>query len=189
MKLIVFFLACVSAGNVLAEATQTEAKSDWRVGIGRVFLYNDPDRAYSRSEESWHYGWQLSADYSHNQYFAARANVYDLNGSENVSGQGGELQLLGGYNLNGQGIRLYTGPLWFYEKRNDKSAIHDKKHVFSDFGWHLGAGYQWQRWSLDISASLRNNQDYVDYYEDKNVDLSKDEVWAVASFATISYQL
>lgn len=182
--------ALAETENVPAQAkTGTEYNSQFRLGIGRSFLYNDPSRSYSRTEEAWHYGWHVSADYTHNRYLGVRVNFYAMDGADDVTGYGNEVQLLAGYGLDGNGFRIYTGPIWFREQRKDADAIRDKSEVFSDFGWNIGAGYQWQRWSFDVSTSVRNNSDYVDYYEDKNVALNKDDVWALAIFSTLSYQL
>ena len=173
----------------LATSAYAEAESQFRVGIGRTFLYNDPARSYSRSADAWHYGWLANADYSHNNYFAARSYLYRFDGRNDVQGWGGELQLLAGYGLAGDGVRIYTGPTYIREARKDMEAIHEQFNVFQGLGWNVGTGYQWQRWSFDATATVRDNTQFVNYYEEKNVQLSKDEVWAVASFATISYQL
>ena len=168
-----------------------EQSSVWRVGGGVSFLYNDPDSSYSRSDEDWQKALHASLDYSHNQYLMARSTLYRFDSAVNddIRGWGGELQFLAGLNLNGEGARIYTGPVLFRESRKDKTAIHDQHHVFSGTGWNIGGGYQWQRWSFDLSATIRDNSDYVDYYEEKNVDLEDDDVWAAITTATISYQL
>ncbi|KZZ45611.1 hypothetical protein A3759_09220 [Thalassolituus sp. HI0120] len=168
-----------------------EQPSAWRAGGGINFVFIEPTSAYSRSEEDWQKAIHASLDYSHNQHLMARFMLYrfDATVNDDIRGWGSEVQLLAGFNLNGLGARIYSGPVVFRESRKDKTAIHDQHRTFSGTGWSTGIGYQWQRWSFDLSATLRDNSDYVDYYEEKNVSLEDDEVWTTITNATVSYQL
>lgn len=174
---------------LFSSAAFAENGGNFSAGLGKSLLYNDPYESYSRTEENWHHGLTLNIGYQHSDYFFSRAYLYSLSGKNDVKGWGTELQLLAALGMSTPGLRLYSGPALFRERRNDQDAIHNDQQTFSGPGWVIGGGYQWQRWTLDVSTTVRDNRDYVRYYEDNNIFLHKSKVWALSFFTTVSYQL
>lgn len=162
---------------------------DVRLGLGSSVLYVDPADSYSRTNENWHPAWLINADIAFNNYLGVKTSFYYLNGRYDITGQGQELTVLTGYGLSESGPRIYLSNGIFHESRHDSDAVRNKDSKFNGWTTGLGFGYQWKRWSIDFNTNIRQNSDYVEYYEDKNVQLNKDDVWAVHSQAIISYEL
>lgn len=160
-----------------------------RLGAGRSYQYHDPARSYARTEDNWLAATSISLEAVAHRHLMARAYLYRLSGESGIQGWGQELQLLTGFGLNQSGWRIYGGPALFRELRHDQNAIHDRNQLFTGLGINLGTAWQWQRWSADFSTTFRANDDYVDYYEDSNTSLSKEEVWVINTYFSISYQL
>ncbi len=182
-------LAFVILANMISATAQADALKDWSLGIGKSLVYVSPAKAYSRTEHVEHFGWLGSIQYSPFEHFATRAHVYHFDGDHQVQGWGKELQALAGFNFNNDGVRAYTGPIWFHENRKDTTVIQSSSKIFSGLGWAFGSGLKWKQWSIDLSISIRQNATYVDYYENKYTIQKSDEVGAISAYGILSYQL
>lgn len=179
----------ITAASLAVLTSHVSADSTWQLGLGKSISYSDPARSYSRSDNSSHTGFAAQLAYLHSSLVGVRTHLYHIDGQNDVQGWGNELQVLLGYNLNADGLRAYTGPAWFRENRKDTTVKYDKNETFSGYGWHVGFAYQWQGWSADVSATIRDNSDYVDYYEAKYSVQDSNSVSAVSGFFTLAYQL
>ena len=189
MKLPYILLLGILSSTSQAGLLDFNPTPDVRVGLGSSVMYVDPSDSYSRTNENWHPAWLINADIAFNNYLGVKTTFYYLNNRYNVGGNGQELTVLTGYGLSEQGPRIYLSNGLYHEDRHDRDAVRDKSHKFNGWTSGLGIGYQWQRWSIDFNTNIRQNSDYVEYYEDKTVQLNKDEVWAVHTQAIISYEL
>ena len=172
---------------LLGTASAASADHQIQIGLAKTLSYAYPAKAYSRTEQAQHFGWGAHLKYAFNQHFSIAAVAYKLDGDHDVQGWGNELHASAGFNLNQQGFQFFTGPSWFRENRKDSSALHDQNEEFSGFGWHLGTAYTYKSWSLGLTTTVRQNSDYIDYYEEKYSVQKSDSVWAASAITSLSY--
>lgn len=183
--IITGLLTSVLAASSLAAADKT---TNFRVGVGSVYLDVDPGAAYLPSSDET--GYSLFAEFPQSNHAASRFVMYRMHDNDKDL-TGFETQLMWGWGLAEPGFRLYTGPAWHREKilvdRNSGSST----RFFNGWGWQIGTGFQIGAITLDVAATWRDDQDYRD--ENRRADnqaagisTERPDVWLTN--AMISYR-
>jgi len=169
-------------GLLISSACVQAEPTNFRVGVG--LLQTDTSPAAGYFPDNHDQGYTLFAEMPQSDHTASRFLIYRLddNGKQ-LSGY--ETQLMWGWGLAGPGLRLYTGPAWHYEKLKLQrpGANHQ---VFNGWGWQLGIGVQYQAITLDLAATVRDNQDY--HHENKRAGLDDSRPDTYISNLLISYR-
>lgn len=105
------------------------------------------------------FGVSVFAEHTQNNYAGSRFVMYNIDDDE-VSAYGAEFQLLLGYGLTHNGLRIYTGPTWHIEHIHLPRANTTISHTFKGWAWQVGTGLQYKAISIDYAFGLRANQAY-----------------------------
>lgn len=161
--------------------TQAEP-TNFRVGAGLFSADTDPAPAYMPTSSDQ--GFSLFAEMPQSDNTATRFILYRLDKDDKQT-FGFETQLMWGIGLSQPGFRAYTGPAWHREKTkvNRPGTNHQ---VFNGWGWQLGAGYQYQAITLDLTATLRDSHEY--YGENKRAGLDDKKPTSYITNFLISYR-
>lgn len=108
------------------------------------------------------FGASIFAEHTQSNYAGSRFILYSIDKDEDdISVHGAEIQLLLGYGLARNGLRIYTGPTWHIEHihlpRAGNTTI---SHTFKGWAWQAGTGVQYKAIALDYAFGLRANQSY-----------------------------
>lgn len=189
MPHLIFTLLLFFASLTQAENTSSQAVT-YQIGLGTGVYIVDPKGAYSRSQNSAYQSWLINSQFVFNDYLAVKADIYRLKKNGDALAVGQELALMIGLGIKQKhSSRWYLLPGYFHESRSDFKAANDQKANFSGWSFGIGAGYQWDTWSVDFNLVTRQNRDYVDYYQDKYLELKNRDVSATTSQFIISYAL
>lgn len=108
------------------------------------------------------FGGSIFAEHTQNNFAGSRFILYNID-NDDVFVHGGEIQLLLGYGLAHNGVRIYTGPTWHIEHihlpRENGST---KSSTLKGWAWQVGTGVQYKAFGLDYAFGLRVNQSYKD---------------------------
>lgn len=106
------------------------------------------------------FGGSLFAEYTESNYAGSRLTLYRIDQND-VRVHGAEMQLLLGYGLAENGVRIYTGPTWHIEHihlpRENNST---KSSTFKGWAWQVGTGVQYKAFGIDYAFGLRANNNY-----------------------------
>ena len=105
------------------------------------------------------FGGSIFAEHTQNNYAGSRFVMYNIDNNE-VSAHGVEAQLLLGYGLAHNGLRIYTGPTWHMEHMHVPRDGGTASSTFKGWAWQVGTGVQYKSVSLDYAFGLRANQVY-----------------------------
>lgn len=105
------------------------------------------------------FGGSIFAEHTQNNYAGSRFVIYNIDNDE-VSAHGVEAQLLLGYGLAQNGLRLYTGPTWHMEHMHLPRNGSTNSSTLKGWAWQVGTGVQYKSVSLDYAFGLRANQAY-----------------------------
>ncbi len=100
------------------------------------------------------------AEHTENNFAGSRFIIYNIN-NDGVSVHGGEIQLLLGYGLAHNGVRIYTGPTWHIEHIHlPRENGTNPSSTFKGWAWQVGTGVQYKDIGIDYAFGLRANQSY-----------------------------
>lgn len=126
-----------------------------RLGVGALGLnmqFNQPALNLGHTESP-----TLFAEFASSNYTATRLMAYRFH-QQDLKMQGVETQLLWGYGLASQGLRIYTGPTAHIEHMHFPTS--KQSHHRKAFAWQAGLGWQYKNFALDYSIGLRDNKPY-----------------------------
>lgn len=133
--------------------------TNFRLGLGMLRYDISPSTDYTPKFEQT--GVSLLAEFPQDNLHGSRFIIYSQN-QDDTEVWGFETQMLLGYGLAQPGGRIYTGPTWYREVMRTEVGSTSDSRVFNGWGWQLGTGWQYQRFTVDIATTYRLAKDYKD---------------------------
>lgn len=163
----IIYLGIFLGLSLSTHLTYADTSSLLRLGIGASTL--DFKHASKGIPDGKTVGSVIFAEYAQDNYSATRLMFYRTD-SNSTRLYGGETQLLLGYGLATDGIRIYTGPTWHLEHLHIPQI--ELSESFHGFGWQLGLGWQYRSIAFDYSAAIRDNRRYKSHFKAYGADSS-----------------